>query len=611
MLQSQAFIGRKKVTSLYLNNSQIESVSNQTFNGLGQLETLHLEDNYISSLMGYEFSNLTNIKRLYLQNNNLKSINETTFSTLKDLQELRLDGNGLSSLPNLDQLTSLTTVYLSGNVWPCQCQLVRKIQELSRKVLVPDLYLIHCFSSKANALVNISANLTCTDAMAVKHQEGLDGQHWHSLIPVFVGVIVVVIFVACIAVLVFIFRMPIRVCLHSKYGIRVMDSNRENQTDKMYDALVSYSIEDEEFVHQIMAPRLEEEDRQVRLCLQHRDVPRTHPNAINATLPRLLLLCAKHIIVLTNAFLRYEWNELKNFLTESSAKRQLIVIVLEEPSPLELSTSPEMRILLKTATVIRWNEAGFWNKLRFHLPDSPRWKQSHPLSPLSPMMTTNSTAAGTAVSPNNRAAGKTAVVLDECPYDTIIPSNNSSTSTRSTIMGGSPRNNNNATNTVDPGTDSVYSWQEHTYQSIPNQHNLTSRKHDDPIYHTLSDARSGGTTGTTRGQTAALGCVDVILPNGQMVPATLVRNQGGKIIPVVLDSVISNPSPGPAPMTPRGGRSRPTTAATGLPPLPPVLSSQAYPDEYQPLQQMEQQQVIFPRTVVYTPHSQDTTNIKR
>ena len=57
ILESQAFIGRKRVRSLYLNNSQIAAINNQTFNGLTELLLLHLQDNLMQRLEGYEFGN--------------------------------------------------------------------------------------------------------------------------------------------------------------------------------------------------------------------------------------------------------------------------------------------------------------------------------------------------------------------------------------------------------------------------------------------------------------------------------------------------------------------------------------------------------------------------
>ncbi len=45
----------------------------------------------------------------------------------------------------------------------------------------------------------------------------------------------------------------------------------------------------------------------------------------------------------------------------------------EELTSLDLAAAPEFNLLMKASSsaVIRWNEAGFWNKLRYFLPDRP------------------------------------------------------------------------------------------------------------------------------------------------------------------------------------------------------------------------------------------------
>ena len=69
---------------------------------------------------------------------------------------------------------------------------------------------------------------------------------------------------------------------------------------------------------------------------------------------------------------------------------------------------------------------------------------------------------------------------------------------------------------------------EDTYQSVVNEH----------IYHTLEPPASELVS--TSGAAMVDGTVydslcklDVMLPNGQMVPATLVRNASGRVIPLV------------------------------------------------------------------------------
>ena len=78
----------------------------------------------------------------------------------------------------------------------------------------------------------------------------------------------------------------------------------------------------------------------------------------------------------------------------------------------------------------------------------------------------------------------------------------------------------------------------------------------EPIYHTLDPGAAGGGGGGSAGLLTAdgqqfdtLGRLDVMLPNGQFVPATLVRQKGGAggVVPLVEmpppPSSSSNPSP--------------------------------------------------------------------
>ena len=121
-LINDEFIGRKHLTSLYLNNSQISIISNQTFKGmvfiklpcgffasnsmfvineffkgLTELLVLHLEENSLQNFKdGQEFDELTSLRELYLHNNALEFIHEATLRPLvSSLQILTLHGNKL------------------------------------------------------------------------------------------------------------------------------------------------------------------------------------------------------------------------------------------------------------------------------------------------------------------------------------------------------------------------------------------------------------------------------------------------------------------------------------------------------------------------------------
>jgi hypothetical protein len=586
-LESQAFIGRKRVNSLFLNASLIEAISNQTFNGLTELRVLHLENNLMKKLQGYEFANLTSLRQLHLQNNRLVQIHPLTFSTLSSLRELHLEGNRLLSYPvwNLRVLPDLGYVFLAGNAWSCQCDFVNRFMEFTRSGVIADSRRLQCYSSDQDTYVTLNENVTCSDAQAVTYHEAGTGVATSSaanggdisMVPILIGVIAVCTLVVCASVMLFVFRTPLRVWLHSKYGIRVFGARRP---DKLYDAFVSYAVKDEDFVQQVMVPQLEHDDPGYKLCLQYRDLPSS--SSIADSFPGVANLCARHVLVVSKSYIEAEWPQVKFALQDFAKNLRPVVVVLEELSSLDLAAAPELNLLLKNSVTLRWDEAGFWNKLRFYLPDATR--------------VPSSTSNRSRLQPQQPGvpSSKYFTASRDWPYDAVITSNDSSAaSTRSTILGGSPRANENSqqeqqqqqqavqlvsnpSSSQGDGSgsgqnhqlqqqwpsdrsDSVYSWQqsEHPYQAVANSEH---------IYHTLdSDGLGGG---------EQVGVVDVMLPNGQLVAATLVRNPGtGKLVPVVQ--------------------------------LESVLQHQLQPEERQPLQR---QQVTFPRTVVYRPQDQQQQN---
>ena len=93
------------------------------------------------------------------------------------------------------------------------------------------------------------------------------------------------------------------------------------------------------------------------------------------------------MLVVSHAFLETEWDQVRFVLQDirdsksrakksgSATKRRKgpekpVIVLLEELSSLDLAAVPEFNLLMKTSTVVKWNEPGFWNKLRFFLPDS-------------------------------------------------------------------------------------------------------------------------------------------------------------------------------------------------------------------------------------------------
>lgn len=91
------FLGRNKLVVLYLNHSQIVTISNATLYGLAHLRELHLEHNRIAQLgEGNEFEHLPKLERLYLHDNRIEYIDKNTFRGLAKLQLLTLRRNSFA-----------------------------------------------------------------------------------------------------------------------------------------------------------------------------------------------------------------------------------------------------------------------------------------------------------------------------------------------------------------------------------------------------------------------------------------------------------------------------------------------------------------------------------
>lgn len=525
---SQAFIGRRKVTSLFLNSSKILSVGNKTFNGLTGLKVLHLESNLISRFQGVEFDNLTELQELYLHNNRIQSIGKDTFQTLLKLKVLSLYNNLLSDYPvwKLTSLPSLSQLSVAQNNWPCDCHTVRQLQMLT--VLSDTNLFCHTESGKTVSIGHVSNLTVCTESPVSQTVADSFPDSDSLVLPVTVCIITAVtLCIITVAMLLLVFRTQVKIWLHSHYNIRLSNSVHG---DCIYDAFVSYSIQDEEYIQQIFVPNLNcHYQQQYRLCLQHRDL--TPGSSLSDQWPALQSLCSKVIMVLSRSFLTNQWEQI-----ELLTKSKCIIILLEDLTSLDLASVPKLNFVLQQNTVLRWNQSGFWNNLRYFLPD-PRRSETllgNKIGTMGAMPVSTLSTGHRLIRP--RTNGKHAQM--EWVYDYT----DSSTSTRSTGIGsGSPRSNPAvAVMNTEWSDNSEYGYTihsnpaEHLYAHIPDLVNA------DHLYHTV-ESHPPHSQQQEDQQHVVGNVLEVMLPSGDIVPATLVRNnKTGRVIPLVSVS----PAPG-------------------------------------------------------------------
>lgn len=165
-----AFASLERLSVLDLSYNLLTELSDHTFRGLQQLRELYLSANLIANMSGRAFPSslrtlyldrnqlkivpvairfsvalahlqlsgnpigeltaisfgkkLSSLRQLFLDNLQLENITDSAFKRLRRLELLSLRNNSLESLPSLTLLKYLSTMYLTGNKWRCDCNLI-------------------------------------------------------------------------------------------------------------------------------------------------------------------------------------------------------------------------------------------------------------------------------------------------------------------------------------------------------------------------------------------------------------------------------------------------------------------------------------------------------
>jgi Leucine rich repeat/Secretion system C-terminal sorting domain len=106
-----------RVTSLFLDNNQLNGSIPNSLGSLSNLRELYLNDNQLSGSIPSSLGNLSYLTILYLEGNQLNDSIPSSLQNLKNLTSLLLRDNQLSgSIPNsLGSLSNLKDLYLNNN----------------------------------------------------------------------------------------------------------------------------------------------------------------------------------------------------------------------------------------------------------------------------------------------------------------------------------------------------------------------------------------------------------------------------------------------------------------------------------------------------------------
>ncbi|KAL2098187.1 hypothetical protein ACEWY4_007394 [Coilia grayii] len=332
-------------------------------------KTLHVLD--------LSYNDLTTLDLSY---NNL-----TTFQhNMPNLTELHLSGNRLKTLPGGKHFAHLEVLYIKGN--PLISFSGKQMSNYSSLMVMEagtDTYVCSCefvnfFKYELGHLVRLKDRkqaYICNSPFELRGKEVADAQlsvfECHA--PLAFSLLCATVLVFVISAMVMCHKLHIIWYLQMTWAWVQAKRRPAARKDKVcYDAFVSYSERDAEWVEELLVPELEGAEPPFRLCLHKRDflpggwIADSIMAAIEKS-QRTLFIVSQHFV--QSDWCRYEL-EYSHFRLFDAGSDAAILILLE---PIPDSTIPKrfckLRKVMNSRTYLEWPEDDsdkprFWQSLR-------------------------------------------------------------------------------------------------------------------------------------------------------------------------------------------------------------------------------------------------------
>lgn len=163
--------------------------------------------------------------------------------------------------------------------------------------------------------------------------------------------------------------MEILVLFYIRTGLKLFGKENAKE-EKEYDAFISFSSLDREFVLKELVPKLESEGNQRKLCIHHRDFivgECIATNIINAieNSRKILILCSKNYV--ESEWCSYEFKSSHQKALKDRNKR-IVLIMMEDVN--QKALDKEIKAYISTNTYLDRKDPLFWSKLDYAIPKS-------------------------------------------------------------------------------------------------------------------------------------------------------------------------------------------------------------------------------------------------
>lgn len=236
------------------NISQIKNVNVKVKN-----VELHLNNNKITHLPYAHTEGYRMLTHLYLRNNSIESIRPENLPP--HLAEIDLSTNELSELNTtifdyLNLVPALRMIHLGGNPWNCDCETTP----------------LRSFIYQNTSRIVDHANITCgEDGTRIIDRDDLCPADKTIFVLISIAIALLGLFVGAVVALYYKYQQEVKVWLFAHNLCLWLCTEEDMDKDKKYDAFISFSHVDENFVTEHLVPELESGPHPFKLCLHFRD----------------------------------------------------------------------------------------------------------------------------------------------------------------------------------------------------------------------------------------------------------------------------------------------------------------------------------------------------
>ena len=334
----------------------------------GRIE-LHLQNNNIREIPPYLY--LENVTALYLTHNKIGVLNTSTVQRLQRIKTLFIDSNKLTYLPRNIENVTFTTLALHHNFFKCDCTtkwMKKWLRKQEARIQNIDNVLCNSDNAQGKAIYTLpDEEFVCKDENNNRSTaQSIIKEKTFKIIALTLGVFLAVVFI--VFTLAYKYRGEVKVFMYTHFNWHPFDRIDDSDPSKIYDAFVSYSGSDYEWVLSTLRLRLENRDPPYKLCIHHRDFLVGAP--IQENILNSVNQSKRMIMVLSRNFIRSEWCLLEFRAAHRKVLEDrmnyLIIILFDDVNMAELDD--EIKLYMRTNTYLSISNKWFWEKLCYALP---------------------------------------------------------------------------------------------------------------------------------------------------------------------------------------------------------------------------------------------------